>query len=46
MKKGNTILFENEKTHEQIETMVHFVHHYPDIRIMLETEGIFTRRQY
>lgn len=40
MEKGDTIVFENEDTHEQMKTVVLFVHHYPHIRSMLEKEGV------
>jgi ASC-1-like (ASCH) protein len=40
IKQGDTIVFENEENHEKIMTVVQFVHHYPTIREMLESEGI------
>jgi ASC-1-like (ASCH) protein len=40
MKAGDRITFENETTHESMDTEVLFIHHYPDVRSMLEKEGI------
>lgn len=39
MKKGDIIVFENEETLETLETRVLFVHHYVDVKTMLEKEG-------
>lgn len=40
MEIGNEIEITNEDTQEKITVIVQFVHHYPDVRNMLETEGI------
>lgn len=40
MKAGDIITFENEQTGERMDTDVLYVHHYPDVRAMLETEGV------
>ena len=40
MKAGDSITFINEDTGEKMEVDVLFVHHYPDVRIMLETEAV------
>ena len=37
---GDTITFTNNVTNEQIMCEILFVHHYNDVRKMLETEGI------
>jgi len=40
MKSGDIIAFVNENTEEKMDVNVLYVHHYPDVRRMLETEGI------
>lgn len=39
MEPGDTIIFTNNVTNEQITCEVVFVRHYKDVRVMLETEG-------
>lgn len=39
MEPGDTILFENTETQELLNTKILFVHHYQNVRSMLETEG-------
>ena len=40
MKAGDTIHFVNEDTGEKTITNVLYIHHYPDVLTMLETEGV------
>lgn len=40
IKSGDEIVFELEPGSESLNTKVDFVHHYPDVRSMLETEGV------
>jgi len=40
LKKGDSIQFINNSTDETIIVNVKFVHHYPDVRSMLEKEGV------
>lgn len=40
VKKGDFITFTNNVTNEVLETRVLFVHHYPNVKIMLEKEGV------
>ena len=40
MKPGDTLVFEHEETGEKLETKILFVHHYPDVKTMLLTEGV------
>lgn len=40
IKAGDTIAFEQEPSGELLEVTVNFVHHYQDVRSMLETEGV------
>ncbi len=39
LSKGDTIMFERESDKEKMEVEVLYVHHYKDIRSMLESEG-------
>ena len=39
MKPGDSLLFENEETHELLTTRILFVHHYQNVKEMLEKEG-------
>jgi len=39
MKTGDTLIFEHLETSELLKTEILFVHHYPDFRSMLESEG-------
>jgi len=40
MKHGDTLVFTNESTGEKLNTEVLFVHHYDDIKTMLQSEGV------
>lgn len=40
LEKGDLIIFQNNVTNEILETEVLFVHHYPDVKEMLETERV------
>ena len=40
MKPGDSLIFEHEETDEELKTKILFVHHYPDTKSMLITEGI------
>lgn len=40
IKAGDEIVFELEPGTEIIDVKVNFVHHYPDVRSMLENEGV------
>lgn len=40
MKRGDIVLITNEDTGEKMKVSVIFVHHYPNTRSMLETEGV------
>lgn len=40
IKSGDEIVFELEPGNETLSVKVEFVHHYPDVRNMLETEGV------
>lgn len=40
MRAGDTITFVNEDTNEKMDVNVIYMHHYPDVRSMLETEGV------
>lgn len=39
MKPGDFLTFEHHETREILRTEILFVHHYPDFRSMLESEG-------
>ncbi len=40
MKPNDTLTFINEQTNEVINTTIAFIHHYKDVKSMLETEGV------
>ncbi|MGA2911093.1 MAG: hypothetical protein ABSE17_00430 [Candidatus Levyibacteriota bacterium] len=40
LKNGNVIHFVNNVTSEEMNVEILFVHHYPDTKTMLETEGV------
>jgi ASC-1-like (ASCH) protein len=40
MKTGDTLIFEHEETGEKLKTKILFVHHYPDVKNMLLSEGV------
>lgn len=40
LQKGDIIHFINNATNEEMDLRVLFVHHYPDTKNMLETEGV------
>ena len=40
IKAGDTIKFISETSDKFVETTVTFLHHYPDVKTMLEKEGI------
>ncbi len=40
MKPGDTLFFEHEETGEKLKTEILFIHHYPDVKQMLLTEGV------
>jgi len=40
MKKGDTIIFANKETNEKMEVLILGVKHYPNVREMIEKEGI------
>lgn len=40
MRPGDTLIFEHEETREKLETKILFVHHYPDVKTMLLSEGV------
>lgn len=40
LQKGDIIHFINNVTGEEMDVVVLFIHHYPNTRIMLETEGV------
>ena len=40
MQPGDTILFENNQTHQILNTKIKFIHHYQNVREMLKKEGV------
>lgn len=40
LEKGDFLIFQNNVTNEILKTEVLFVHHYSDVKEMLETEGV------
>lgn len=40
MQPGDILIFKQPETSEELTTEIIFIHHYPDFKTMLETEGV------